>query len=361
MKERQSKKLSFAIVGCGRIFQKYAEIFQAGKIKNGEIATVCDIQVDRARKAGKKLAVPYYQDMDKMMKSEVPIDIVCVLTPSGVHAQHAIRLTKYRSHILIEKPMALTIESAEKILAAVKKNRIRIFTVKQNRFNIPIIKLKEALTEKAFGKIFLATARIRWSRDQKYYNTDFWRGTWKLDGGVFANQACHHIDLIQMILGQPISVFAKGQRSLSKTETEDTGVVVIKFKNNAIGIVEATTAARPKDLEGSISVLGEAGSVEIGGFAANEIKVWDFSNQKYNYKNLAKFSQNPPNVYGFGHIEFLNKMIESIRTDRKFETEGKEGLKTVKLISAIYESMAANKEIYLDKNFKQKKSKLGRG
>ena len=186
-----------------------------------------------------------------------------------------------------------------------EENECKLFVVKQNRFNLPVQALKKALSEGRFGNLNLCTVRVRWSRDQNYYDLADWRGTWWGDGGVLTNQASHHIDLLEWIGGPVESVFAKTKTFLADIDTEDTAIVMVEFCSGAYGLIEATTATRPKDLEGSISVLGDNGTVEIGGFAVNELKEWRFSQEKEQDENIKKnFSVNPPNVYGFGHKEF---------------------------------------------------------
>ncbi len=345
-----------AIVGCGRISKKHISLLGENKIKNAKLVSVCDIVEQKAKEYGKKYNVPYYTDMFEMMKKE-DIDIISVLTESGNHAKNVIELSKYRKHIIVEKPMALTIDDADSMIEACDKNNCRLFVVKQNRFNLPVIKLKEAFDKERFGKIFLGTVRVRWSRNQSYYDQHSWRGTWAMDGGVIANQASHHIDLLQWMLGKVDSVYAKGIKALANIEVEDTAVVVLKFRNGALGIVEATTATRPKDIEASISVLGEKGTVEIGGFAVNRIKYWEFVEKDRENIDIEKLSENPPNIYGFGHKAYYEHVIDSITNNKSFMVDGLEGRKTVEIISAIYESMETKKEIYL--RFKPEKCKLG--
>jgi predicted dehydrogenase len=205
----------------------------------------------------------------------------------------------------------------------------------------------------------MGTVRVRWCRTQAYYDQDPWRGTWAQDGGVFANQASHHIDLLEWFLGEPVSVFAKARTALVDIEAEDTGVAIITFKSGAIGVVEATTATRPKDLEGSLSILGEKGAVEIGGFAVNELKTWQFADSRPEDKDiLAGAKELPPNVYGFGHKAYLNHVVDSIRTNRPGLVDGLEGRKSLELISAIYESIETHKEVVL--RFQAVEARLGR-
>lgn len=351
--------LGFALVGCGRIARKHAGNLGESKIEGAKLVAVCDIDQEKAKFYGEKYNVPYYTDMHKMMESEKDqIDVVNILTPSGDHAEHTIALATYGKHLVVEKPMALTLSDADKMIRACDQAGIKLFVVKQNRFNLPVKKLREASEENRFGKMVMGTVRVRWSRDQKYYDQASWRGTWAEDGGVFANQAIHHIDLLQWMMGPVESVYAKSATRLVNIEAEDTGVVVLKFTSGALGIIEATTATRPKDLEGSVSILGEGGTVEIAGFAVNEMKTWNFVDEKDDDKDiLSKYKQNPPDVYGFGHTEYLSNVVRSITDGKSALVDGLEGRKSLELVSAIYESIETKKEVFI--NFQPQKCKLG--
>ncbi len=356
-----SKKLKFAFIGCGRIAKKHAEILGENALPNAELAAVCDIIPERAKQYGTKYNVPYFTDYNEMLsKLGNQIDVVSILTPSGMHAQHAIDVTKFKIHVVVEKPMALTLEDADAMTAAASKAGVRLFVVKQNRYNIPVQKLREALDAGRFGKLVMGTVRVRWCRKQDYYDHDSWRGTWAYDGGVFSNQASHHIDLLEWMMGEVESVFAKATTRLAKIEAEDTGVVLLKFKNGALGLFEATTATRPKDLEGSVSILGENGSVEIGGFAVNEMKVWNFTNkQTGDDEVLSKYKENPPTVYGFGHARYLQNVVDAIIHDKPALVEGAEGRKSLEMIQAIYESIETGREVFLSEG-KYPHSRLGK-
>lgn len=353
--------INFAIIGCGRICRKHAGNLGEAKVKDARLVAVCDLQQERAKFYGEKYEVPWFTDMHVMMKKvSSDIDVINILTPSGDHAQNTIELAPYGKHIVVEKPMALTLDDADRMIEACDNARVRLFVVKQNRFNYPVIKLREALESKRFGKLVMGTTRVRWCRDQKYYDQDSWRGTWKHDGGVFANQASHHIDLLQWMMGDVESVFAKSSTALVDIEAEDTGVVVLKFKNGALGIIEATTATRPKDLEGSISILGERGTVEIAGFAVNEMKTWNFLDEIPQDKEvIEKYKVNPPDVYGFGHTEYLNDVVKAIKENRPALVQGLDGRKSLELITAIYESIESGKEVRL--RFSPKDCRLGLG
>ncbi len=355
----QDKQLKFALIGCGRIAPKHVEALTSGAVPGAKLVAVCDELLPRAKVIADKTGVPAFQDRMAMLeKIGSEIDVVSILTPSGLHAQHAIDVAKFGKHVVVEKPMALTLQDADNMIAACDAAGVRLFVVKQNRYNHPVKKLRQAMERGRFGKLVLGTVRVRWCRTQKYYDQDAWRGTWAYDGGVFANQASHHVDLLQWMMGEVESVIAKTSTALVNIETEDTGVVILRFKSGALGVIEATTATRPKDLEGSLSILGEKGSVEISGFAVNEMKVWNFTEPLPDDADvLKKYSVTPPNVYGFGHTEYLNKVVESIREGRSALVGGLEGRKSLELISAIYESVETGKEVFL--RFVPKKCRLG--
>lgn len=349
--------LKFALVGCGRIAKRHSELLGHSQIDGASLAAVCDIKLDRAQAIGERFDVPYYADMDEMMKAE-QIDVVVVLTESGMHAQNVINLAKYGKDILVEKPMAMTLDDADAMIAECDKFDCRLFVIKQNRFNVPVVKLREAMEEGRFGKLVLGTVRVRWCRPQAYYDQDEWRGTWAQDGGVLTNQASHHVDLLEWMMGDVESVFAKSTTALVDIEAEDTAVVTIKFKSGALGIIEATTAARPKDLEGSISVLGETGTVEVGGFAVNQMKTWNFLNEKEGDDQvLEQYSVNPPSVYGFGHQAYYEHVVDCISNNSPQLVDGLMGRKSLELISAIYESIETGKEVFL--RFSPKHCRLG--
>mgnify|MGYP000022805479 FL=1 len=349
--------LNFALVGCGRIAKRHSELLGLNQIDGARLVSVCDIEYSKAKVIGERFNVPSYKDFDEMMENE-NIDVVAVLTPSGLHANHVVSLSKYGKDIMVEKPMALTLDDADAMIEACDRNGCRLFIIKQNRFNVPVVKLRDAHQSGRFGKLVLGTVRVRWARHQSYYDQDTWRGTWAMDGGVLTNQASHHVDMLEWIMGDVESVFARATTALVDIEAEDTAAVVLKFKSGALGIIEATTATRPKDLEGSISILGEKGNVVIGGFAVNKMQSWNFENKQNNDDNvLEEFSVNPPNVYGFGHQAYYEHVVECVSNRGRNLVDGLQGRKSIELISAIYESIETGKEVFL--RFKPKKCKLG--
>jgi predicted dehydrogenase len=349
--------LKFALLGCGRIAKRHSELLGHKQIENAELVAVCDVVEEKAKKIGEQFSVPYFTDMHEMLKN-IDIDVVTVLTESGYHAKHVLEIAKYKKHIVVEKPMALTLDDADAMIEACDEAGTKLFVVKQNRFNVPVVKTREALENGRFGKLVMGTVRVRWCRPQAYYDQDSWRGTWALDGGVLTNQASHHVDLLEWMMGDVESVHAMSTTALADIEAEDTAVVNIRFRNGALGIIEATTAVRPKDIEGSLSVLGENGTVEIGGFAVNQMKVWNFSDkQTGDDEVMGNYSVNPPNVYGFGHQAYYEHVVDSIINNKKHLVDGLVGRKSLELINAIYESIETKKEVFL--RFKPKHCRLG--
>lgn len=296
--------------------------------------------------------------MHVMMRKIRP-DVVAILTESGNHARTAIELAQYGAHIIVEKPMALTLDDADAMIEACDSAGVKLFVIKQNRFNLPVIKLRKALEAGRFGKLTMGTVRVRWCRPQSYYDQDPWRGTWAMDGGVLTNQASHHVDLLEWMMGDVSSVYAMSRTALADIEAEDTAVVLLRFRNGALGIIEATTATRPKDLEGSVSILGENGSVEIGGFAVNEMKTWNFVEPMTSDDEvLEKYSVNPPNVYGFGHKAYYDHVVSAISDGSPNLVDGLQGRRSLELINAIYESIETRREVSL--RFEPAFSRLGR-
>lgn len=349
--------LKFALVGCGRIAKRHSELLGSGQIENASLVAVCDIVPEKAKAIGDQFSVPWFTDMHAMMR-ETDVDVVVILTESGRHAQHTIELAPYGKHIVVEKPMALTLSDADAMIETCEKAGIRLFIVKQNRFNVPVRKLREALEADRFGKLVMGTVRVRWCRPQAYYDQDSWRGTWALDGGVLTNQASHHLDLLEWMMGEVDSVFAMTRTALVNIEAEDTAVVTVRFRNGALGVIEATTAVRPKDLEGSISLMGEKGTVVIGGFAVNKMETWNFVEPQADDEDIMeRYSVNPPNVYGFGHQAYYEHVVDCIVNGGRHLVDGLQGRKSLELINAIYESVETGKQVNL--RFRPRHCRLG--
>lgn len=358
MTTKNKNSLSFALVGCGRISARHAQLLGGGQIKGGHLIAACDVVPEKARRLGEEYGIPHFTDMHEMMSAHRP-DVVVVLTESGHHAGHVVELAPYRAHVMVEKPMALRLSDADRMIEACDASGVKLFVVKQNRFNLPIVKLREALELGRFGKLVMGTVRVRWCRPQHYYDQDPWRGTWAMDGGVLTNQASHHIDLLEWMLGDVMSVFAMARTALVDIEAEDTAIVTLRFRNGALGLIEATTATRPKDLEGSISILGETGTVEVAGFAVNEMKTWNFEPPLPEDDEVRdKYSTNPPDVYGFGHKAYYEHVVQAIRDGAPNLVDGLAGRRSLELINAIYESVETGQEVFL--RFEPKRARLGR-
>jgi predicted dehydrogenase len=350
--------INFALLGCGRIAKRHADLLGTGQIAGARLAAVCDVDPARAQAFAARYGVRGHASLPALL-DQSDIDVVSILTPSGMHAEHAIQVAKSGRHIVVEKPMALTLEDADAMIGAADRAGVRLFVVKQNRFNVPVVKAREALDAGRFGQLVLGTVRVRWCRDQSYYNQDAWRGTWAQDGGVIANQASHHVDMLSWFMGPVESVHARGIRALVNIEAEDTAVATLRFRNGALGAIEATSATRPSDLEGSLSVLGSGGSVEIGGFAVNKIRHWQFVHpDDSDPAVMERYSVNPPNVYGFGHQAYYEHVVACLNGRAKPLVDGHEGRASLELIAAIYESIASGREVALPLSVEH--SRLGR-
>jgi len=337
------KKVRFAIIGCGRIASRHIESIR--ELNNSELVAVCDLVEERAKKYSGENDIKYYTNYHEMLKKE-DIDVVNIMTPSGMHPEHVIDVMKrYRKHVVVEKPMALKISDGEEMIRTANELGLKLFAVLQNRYNKPVKKIRQAVDEGAFGKLVMGTVRLRWAREQKYYDRDPWRGTWLLDGGALTNQAIHHIDLLQWMFGEVESVSSAANTILANVEVEDTAVCWLRFKSGALGAIEATTAARPIDLEASLSILGEKGTAIIEGASVNKLVTWTFENI-----DMSEFYEHPPNVYGFGHNEFLAEVADSVLNDKPPVIDGTEGLRCVRLLNAIYRSAEEKREIFMKDN-----------
>lgn len=339
--------INVAIVGCGRIARRHADLLGRQQVAGARLVAVCDHRPERAGAFAAEHHVPGFTALDEMLA--LPgIDLVSVLTPSGQHAAHAIAALRSGRHVVVEKPMALTLADADAMLHERERAGVQLFVVKQNRFNVPVVQARRALEAGRFGRLVLGTVRVRWCREQSYYAEADWRGTWALDGGVLANQACHHVDMLRWFMGPVERVHARGMAALARIEAEDTAVATLQFRNGALGVIEATTAARPHDIEGSLSVLGATGAVEIAGHAVNKTRTWQFTHPlPQDADALERFSVNPPNVYGFGHQAFYEHVVDVLAGRAEPQVDGHEGRCTLELIMALYESMASGQEVAL--------------
>lgn len=330
----KNRKVRFAIIGCGRIAYRHIEAIRDNPL--AELVALCDLNIEKAGERNAGAGAKIYRDYNEMLKKE-DIDVACIMTPSGMHAEHAIDvINKYKKHVVVEKPMSLTISGGIELVKTAKDNGVKLFVVHQNRFNKAVQKIRSAIEDKSFGRITLGTVRIRWSRGQAYYGRDPWRGTWALDGGALTNQAIHHVDLLQWLCGEVDSVSAIGATQLVDVEVEDSACAWLRFKSGALGAIEATTTARPvnRDLEASISILGENGTVIIEGASVNKLTTWTFGEV-----NLDEYSENPPNVYGYGHNRIIDNVVDVLTKDAAVLVSGEDALNSIKLLHALYRSM----------------------
>ncbi len=350
--------MRFGLIGCGAIARRHAELLANESVSGARLVAVCDANARRAEEFGQRYGVKAFGTIAELLNDGV--DAVTVLTPSGMHASHVMQAAPQCKAIIVEKPMALTLSDADRMIEACDRHSSRLFVVKQNRFNRPVMALRQALEAGRFGKLVMGTVRVRWCRHQSYYDSASWRGTWAHDGGVLANQASHHIDLLEWMMGEVESVSAMSTRALAKIEAEDTAVAVLRFRSGALGVVEATTAVRPKDLEGSLSIMGEFGAVEIGGFAVNNLKIWNFANNHPEDGTVFdKFGSNPDHPYGYGHAKYYEHVVQCLAENKRQLVDGLEGRKSLELITAIYEAIECGREVQL--RFNPKRCRLGMG
>lgn len=348
-----SKKiLNFAIIGCGNIAKKHLACIQF--FSESRLVGVCDVNQDNLKKFSAEHNVEAFNSIGLMMDKLDP-DVIVVLTPSGSHAEIVKQLAVYKKHILVEKPISLKLSDAQDMNDACKKYNSTLSVVKQNRFNNPIKLARNLFSSGSLGTLFLGTIRVRWSRDQQYYDSAEWRGTWKNDGGVICNQAIHHIDMLQWFMGDVESVYSSNTNAILNIEAEDTSISVVKFKNGSLGVIEASTAIRPTDLEGSISLLGTKGSIEIGGFAMNKIAKLELEDKSM-INQFADLTINPSD-FAFAHIEFYRDYIAKITNNKAPTIDGKEAMKSLKIVHAIYKSHIENREVFL--NEPELQTKLG--
>jgi UDP-N-acetyl-2-amino-2-deoxyglucuronate dehydrogenase len=338
------KTLRVALIGCGRISKNHFEAID--QIDGLELVAVADSDPERAAQAGTQWGVPHYTSYEKMLK-ESKADIITIATPSGLHAEQGIAAANAGKHVVMEKPMAISLTGADALVQACDKAGVQLFVVKQNRLNPPVQLLKRAVDHNRFGRIYMASCTVHWARPQEYYDQAPWRGTWEFDGGAFMNQASHYVDLIQWLMGPVESVMAKTATLARRIETEDSGIAILKFRSGALGSIEVTMLAYPRNLEGSITILGEKGSAKIGGTAVNKIELWQFAEYDDDDKKVAEADTNPPNVYGLGHQGYYRNVLAVLRGEAKPDTDGRAGRKSLELILGIYESAKTGREVPL--------------
>jgi len=333
-----------ALVGCGRISKNHFDAIR--KVDGLSLAAVCDVSGERAARAGTEQGVPSFRSLDEMLRTAGDsFDIVAVCTPSGMHAAQGAAAARAGKHVVTEKPMSISLAQADELVHACDEAGVQLFVVKQNRLNPPIQLLKRAVDKGRFGRIYMANVTVRWQRPNEYYAAEPWRGTWEFDGGAIMNQASHYVDLMQWLVGPVESIMAKTATQARSIEAEDSGVGLVKFRSGALGVIEVNVLTYPKNLEGSITILGEKGSVKIGGTAVNRVETWLFAEYDDDDKLVEAASTNPPNVYGFGHEGYYRNVLAVLRGEAKPETDGRAGRKSLELILGMYESAKIGCEV----------------
>ena len=330
--------INVAMVGAGRVAQHYRNILDSGRVSGWRMVAVCDLRRDRADSLAGHFGCPGFTEYETML-DELRSDLVLVLTPSGLHYEHARVALERGLHVLVEKPITMLPSQGRELDALARDKGLMYGVAFQNRLNPAIRCLRQALTQGRFGRIVTATIRLRWCRYQDYYE-DGWHGTWAHDGGVINQQAIHHVDALNWLLGPVDSVSATTANRLNRLEAEDTMVAVVRFSSGAVGTIEATTAARPQDVEASLSVVGERGTAVVGGIALNAVQLWRFVEPAPNDDDAPRrCSQEVPNGYGLGHGPLLQQVIDALiegRTDPPVSAE--DGIRTTELVHALYRS-----------------------
>ena len=339
------RKIKIAIVGCGRISKNHFDSIEKHRDEM-ELVSVCDVDTNIINAHADQYKVSAYRDMEDMLQKE-QIDLVALCTPSGTHPAQAVLAAKYKIHVMTEKPMATRWNDGVRMVRACDEAGVRLFVVKQNRHNTTLQLLKRAVTEKRFGKIHMVHLNVFWTRPQSYYDQgNGWRGTWEFDGGAFMNQASHYVDLLDWLIG-PVEKVQAMMSTTRDIEVEDTGVLNVKWRNGPLGSMSVTMLTYPKNLEGSITILGEKGTVRVGGVSVNDIQIWQFDEPKDYDQKIQDANYETTSVYGFGHPLYYKNVIDVLRGKAEPETDGREGLKSLELLIAAYLSARDGKTIAL--------------
>lgn len=328
------RKIRIGVVGCGRIAKNhFAAIEQHSEAI--ELAAICDVDAIVLAKHATKFSVPHYSQMEAMLQ-QASLDLVALCTPSGLHPQQAMLAARHQVHVMTEKPMATRWQDGLNMVQACDEAGVRLFVVKQNRRNTTLQLLKRAISERRFGRIHMVHLNVFWTRPQSYYDQgNGWRGTWEFDGGAFMNQASHYVDLLDWLIG-PVEKVQAMMSTTRDIEVEDTGVLNVRWRNGALGSMSVTMLTYPNNLEGSITILGETGSVRIGGMAVNEIQHWQFADTRDYDQQIEAANYETTSVYGFGHPLYYQNVIDTLRGEAEPETDGREGLKSLELLIAAY-------------------------
>ena len=339
------RKIRFALVGCGRISANHFDAIEK-HAERAEIVGVADIDPSALDRAAARTGAPGFPTLQALLAG-CDADVVILATPSGIHSEQAIAVAAAGRHVMTEKPMATRWQDGKKMVAACDQAGVHLFVVKQNRRNATLQLLKQAVDQDRFGRIFMVTINVFWSRPQSYYDSAPWRGTWEFDGGAFMNQASHYVDLLDWLIGPVESVQAYTETLARNIEVEDTGVVSIRWRTGALGSMNVTMLAYPRNFEGSITILGEHGTVRIGGVAVNRIDHWEFADARPEDATVAAASYETTSVYGFGHPAYYDNVIASLRGEARPETDGREGLHSLEILIATYLSARDGRRVAL--------------
>lgn len=339
--------LNFAVIGCGRIAPRHAQALQSLEHShNLKLVAACDVIESRVANYAQTYNCTAYSNYHALIE-DPDIHIVNICVPSGLHTQIGIDAAKAGKHVLVEKPIALTLNDADALIETCEKEGVTLGVVLQNRFNPPMRDLRALVDSGALGRLLLGNATVRWYRPQEYYE-DGWHGTWAMDGGALMNQSIHHIDALQWLMGDVESVFAYAGTLAHHMEAEDIGVAVLRFKSGALGSIEGSTVTWPENLEGSVALFGEHGSVKVGGTALNRKILWKVDGQlEHERELLMRDTVDPPTVYGYSHREQIIEMATAIREGRQPWTDGREARRSLALVCAIYESVRTRREVAL--------------
>ena len=341
----RDRKIRFALTGCGRIAGNHFSALEKHSDR-ADLVAVCDSDPVALEKAVARTSAKGYWSHQNMME-DCPADIVVIATPSGIHSAQAVTVAKAGKHVMTEKPMATRWRDGLDMVKACDQAGVRLFVVKQNRCNETLQLLKRAVEQKRFGKIYSVSINVFWTRPQEYYDSAKWRGTWEFDGGAFMNQASHYIDLLDWLIGPVESVMAYTGTLARNIEVEDSGVAAIRWRNGALGTVNVTMLTYPKNLEGSITILGEKGTVRVGGVAVNEIEHGEFADPHADDERVRDASYQTSSVYGFGHPRYYENVIATLRGEALAGTDGREGLRSLEILIALYLSSRDGRKISL--------------
>jgi UDP-N-acetyl-2-amino-2-deoxyglucuronate dehydrogenase len=331
------RKLRLALVGCGRISANHFGAMET-HAESVELVDVCDINPVALEAAVKRTGAKGHAQLADLLQNTTA-DLVVLTSPSGLHPQQTVDIAKAGKHVMTEKPMATRWQDGLRMVKACDDAGVRLFVVKQNRRNATLQLLKQAVEQGRFGRIYNVALNVFWTRPQDYYDQgNGWRGTWEFDGGAFMNQASHYIDLLDWIIGPVESVMSYTGTLARDIEAEDSGVAAIKWRSGAMGTLNVSMLTYPKNLEGSITILGEKGTVRVGGVAVNEIQHWQFADERPEDTEIKNASYATTSVYGFGHPLYYGNVIQTLRGEAKAETDGRSGLKSLELLTALYRS-----------------------